>query len=70
MKLDISNSTNISEIEYFPDTEKMIVTFKNNSKYEYESIPQHIIEELKNSQSVGSYFQTRIRNVYKGSKVE
>lgn len=49
----------------FEDNNILIVTFSSNSVWAYYDIPVKIYDNLISSESVGSYFNKNIRNVYK-----
>ena len=54
------NSSNVTYIGYNKDYKILKVVFKNNSKYAYFGIPLFMWEELKISNSIGSYISNNI----------
>jgi hypothetical protein len=48
----------------FEPNNLLIVTFSSNSVWAYYDVPEKIYSELIISDSVGSYFNNNIRNVY------
>ncbi len=65
----IPKSSNISEITYDSDEQKLSVTFVSGSTWEYEGVPQATFLGLQNAQSAGSYFYRNVRSVYSGTEV-
>lgn len=63
-------STNIESIGYDPETKTLEVEFKKSgSVYRYDAVPEEVFEELKNAQSVGTYFGKAIKGVYEFKKI-
>lgn len=58
-----ADSTFIKHI-HWEENETMIVTFSTNSVWAYYNVPEEIYFNLIQSQSLGSYFNKNIRNVY------
>lgn len=59
------DSSNLVKTEYDTETKKMIVEFKNGTRYEYEQVPHNVYAEFRLSESQGKYFNTKISKVYK-----
>jgi hypothetical protein len=66
---NLIKSSNITESEYDTSTEKMIVTFKNGVKYEYENVPHKVYARFRLSESQGKFFTTDISKNYKYKKL-
>ena len=62
-------SSQLSYIGYDEVNSTLYVTFKNNTTYKYENVPEKVFNEFKDSSSIGSYFSKNIRNNYTCSKV-
>ena len=62
------SSSQISFIGYNYDTNTLYVVFKNNNTYKYQNVPEKVFNELKESGSIGKYFNS-IKNDYNCSKV-
>ena len=62
-------SSQISYIGFDDDNNKLYVTFPNGTTYEYDNVSYTTYKELKNSESVGSYFTKNIKNKYKYRKI-
>ena len=63
------NSSQIAYIGYDEETNTLYVTFKNGQTYAYEGVPKEEFIELKDSDSVGSYFAENIKSSYPYTKV-
>ena len=60
------DSSNIHSIGYDEDTQTLHIRFKTGSKtYVYEDVPSTEYNSLLESDSIGSYFHTNIKNNYK-----
>jgi len=60
--LNIVNSSNIARIGFDSQLNKLVVQFKTGKYYEYENVPENLYLNMVNSQSIGKYFNTYIRN--------
>ena len=69
MIYNVIESSNITESQYDMSTEKMVVTFKNGTKYEYESVPHKVYSKFRLSESQGKFFTTEISKNYKYKKL-
>ena len=63
-------SSQISYIGYDRVTKELFVTFKNDSTYKYEDVPQEVFKKLLGASSVGNYFSTWIKNEYKFTRIK
>ena len=61
-------SSQLSYIGYDEVTSTLYVTFKNGTTYKYENVTEQVFNELKESSSIGKYFNS-IKNNYTYSKV-
>lgn len=62
-------SSNLAEVGYDQDTQKLQVMFKNGGLYEYDRVPFNVYQELLDSPSVGSYFHYNIKDRYETVKL-
>lgn len=62
-------SSNISKIKYFDDSETLEVEFKNGGVYEYFDVPHTIWESFKNSESKGKFLAQSVKGKYRFSKI-
>lgn len=63
-------SSNVAEIGYDGESQRMHVRFHSGKKYEYLDVPPELFEEFANAESFGSFFAKRIRMHYVGHVVE
>lgn len=66
--IQVSNSSMISTIDYDNDSKEMTVTFKNGNQYKYFDVPREEFEALRQSESIGSYFN-KIKSKYQFEKI-
>jgi lysyl-tRNA synthetase class 2 len=59
-----SQSTAISSFDYDADKHILRIVFGNGSVYKYLDVPETIYKELKDTTSVGQYFNTNIRDKF------
>jgi hypothetical protein len=69
MQREPVSSSNLLSVGYNPESETLEVEFKNSSVYEYYNVPQFMYERLMQAGSIGSFFNTEIKNSYACSKV-
>ena len=62
-------SSNIVSISYNLNEEILEIEFKGNRIYQYKDVPEFIYQDLINSESVGKYFNTNIKDQYETEKV-
>ena len=62
-------STNVTKTEYDTTTKKLIVEFKNGTKYEYDEVPHQIYTQFRMSESQGKVFSSKIAKAFKYKKV-
>ena len=62
-------SSNVESIGYNEGTQILRIKFRSGAIYEYKNVPLMEFEQLKNSSSVGSYFNRNIARNYPYEKV-
>lgn len=62
-------SSNIVETEYDTSTKKLIVEFKNGTRYEYEDVPHQLYTRFRLSESQGKFFTGEISKAFKYKKL-
>lgn len=62
-------SSNIKEIGYNNESKELYVTFARGATYRYDSVPEVVYNQLKNSSSKGSFVNVNIARIYKFTKV-
>lgn len=67
----INDSENVHMMTYNPETEVLIVVFKDHtqSKYRYSDIPGDVVGRVAFSKSVGSALRKLIADKYVGVKI-
>lgn len=59
-----SQSNSIKSFDYDPEKKTMRLEFQNGSIYTYHDLPPSVYQGLKESPSLGQYFNTHIRDKY------
>jgi lysyl-tRNA synthetase, class II len=59
-----NQSTAIKDFDYDADKQILRVIFGNGSVYKYSDVPEKIYQELKETGSVGQYFNSQIRDKF------
>lgn len=62
----VTDSSNIIRIQASPE---LLVTFKNNSTYKYQDVPQSLIEAFLEAPSKGQFLRSQIIPVYGAEKL-
>lgn len=61
----VANSSNIKTIIYNHEMEELMIEFKYNDKvYCYSNVPADVVDELKETDSMGSFVAKKIKNIY------
>jgi hypothetical protein len=63
-------SSNIEAISYNPGTKVLSVRFLKSGVYHYNDVPEHLIDEMMEAESVGKYFSQWIKGVFDFVKEE
>ncbi len=63
------HSSSISELGYDPDTMTLEVSFHKGDVYQYFDVPQALYHELIQSDSLGRFLNTRIKNHHQYAKL-
>lgn len=66
---EVTNSSRISLLEFFPKTQVLRVTFKKGGIYEYEKVLPEVFRKLVEAESIGSAFQSLIIGKYSYKKI-
>ena len=59
-----NQSTAIKDFDYDADKQILRVTFGNGSIYKYSEVPESIYQELKETSSIGQYFNSQIKDKF------
>ncbi len=62
IKLETVNSTNIHSVGHNAEMKILIVKFNNGSTYQYQPVTEQGYRDLKNAESIGSFFFKNIKN--------
>jgi KTSC domain-containing protein len=62
--MDPVTSGQISKIGYHPDSQTAVIQFANGRVYQYSGVPQEMYDNMKNAESVGSFFAQNIKGRY------
>ena len=54
-------SSTINDLTYDPKKQSLVVTFKNNNKFEYDGVPPDVYQKVATATSVGSTFDKLIK---------
>ena len=63
-------SSNLVKTEYDTESKKLITTFKNGLRYEYEDVPHNIFAQFRLSESQGKFFNSQISRTFKYKKLD
>ena len=55
-------STAIQSMRYYKDQRNLLVKFQNDTNYLYKDIPVKMFQKLRNSYSIGKFFNKHIKN--------
>ena len=59
-----SQSAVIKDFDYDADQQNLRITFSNGNVYKYSDVPEKIYKELKETSSVGQYFNSQIKDKF------
>jgi len=62
-------SSNIAEVGFELSSNTLEIMFKDGRVYHYFDVPPRVFEDLQGVSSVGQYFHTEIRGVYRFARV-
>lgn len=62
-------SSNIKKTEYDTETQKLVVEFNNNLKYEYDEVSLNIYTKFRMAESQGKFFTSEIAKKFKYKKL-
>lgn len=65
MEMTPVDSSNIAAVGYDEDTHMLQVQFNNGRTYRYAGVPNGEYQNLLNATSVGNYFATNIKNIFR-----
>lgn len=62
--MEIAQSTNVGLHGYDPNSQTMLMQFKNGRVYEYRGLPQEVYDQYRTAESQGSFFANNIKGRY------
>lgn len=63
------SSSSLASVGYDPVSEILEIEFNNGRVYEYYNFPKFMYERMIEAPSIGSFFNTEIKNAYSCSQV-
>ena len=63
-------SSNMSKLIYYPETEKLLITFKGENVYEYDDVENGRFVDMICAESIGKFFHANIKGRYGCRKLE
>lgn len=63
-------SSQIQSVGYDIETETLYIQFKNGKIYSYKEVEAHVYQEMMNSESLGKYFNSTIRNFHEHKQTD
>jgi hypothetical protein len=69
MDMENVDSSNVAAVGYDEDSSTLQVEFNNGGTYQYFDVPEHLFEELREAQSIGSFLAENIKGSYRFSKL-
>lgn len=66
---DTPNSSNIDQLRYDDQRGQMYIKFKNGRTYKYNDVPYDVWNQFISAPSIGKFFYSTIKDVYKGVQV-
>ena len=64
------SSSQIREVAYDAESEKLQIRFTNGSLYEYSGVPKDVYDSLVGAESVGRYFGQAVKWAYPYQRIE
>ncbi len=68
-ELHTDESSNILVVRYDGNTQKLEVEFANHGRYEYADVPSNLFGKLAMAESIGSFFNARIKKQFEATKL-
>ena len=69
MLLTNVNSSNIASAGHDPESNIMVIQFRNGATYQYLNIPEQTYQDMLNAPSIGQYFNSHIRGKFEYNKI-
>jgi KTSC domain len=62
------SSSNIAAVGYDEDNQTLLIEFNNGTNYQYFDVPERIFIELRDAGSIGAYFASNVKGIYRFSR--
>ena len=69
MEREPVNSSNLVSVGYDPASETLEIEFRESGVYEYYNVPQFMFERMMEAGSIGTFFNSEIKNSYAWAKL-
>ena len=69
MQRESVQSSNIASLGYDSDTSTLEVEFHSGAVWQYHDVPENVYYDMKNSESLGKFFNANIKRQYAESQV-
>jgi hypothetical protein len=69
MRRRLVNSSSLRSLGYDSRSRTLEIEFHNTGVYQYYDVPKTALDEMLAQNSLGSYFNTKIRDIYPCTKV-
>lgn len=69
MLMEKVESSNVAAVGYELSTETLRVEFKSGAIYDYSDVPELVHKQLVGAPSVGSFFNSTIKNSYQFERI-
>jgi hypothetical protein len=56
------DSTAIQSMRYYKEQRNLLVKFQNDTNYLYKDVPVRLFQKMRNSYSIGKFFNKHIKN--------
>lgn len=63
------NSSNVSQVDYNPETQTMTIEFSTGGTYQYSGVTPDKFVAMQTAESVGGYIHRQIKNRHQTSRV-
>ena len=63
------DSSNLVRAEYDTETSKLVVEFKNGTRYIYNGVPHNVYTKFRLAESQGKFFTSEISKKFKYAKL-
>jgi hypothetical protein len=63
------DSSNVAEVGHDVGTDTLVVLFHNSGMYAYDDVPRSTYDEMIAAESVGKFFNTRVKGKFDFRKV-